>query len=100
MPDAESSRPNQNCTTAEQYQWLLMFRHIPSVYSRLPLPNGTSGQRLGPSRLSKSTRNAPGVKITLVTLAVSAHVAKSNGELTIVTCRQSNGTYLNEATAE
>ncbi len=58
--------------------------HIPSVYSRLPSPNGTSGQRPGPVRRSKSTQNESGKNWTLVIFAVSAQLAKSCGELTIV----------------
>src|SRR5260221_13129405 len=69
---------------AEQNQCPLIFKHIPNVYSRLPSPNGTSGQRSGPVRLSKSTMKlVPGEKSTSVILAVSAQLARF-GASTIV----------------
>src|SRR5262249_25650969 len=99
-PPADSSRPYQNCTTAEQYQWLLMFRHIPSVYSIEPVPNVSSGQRFGPSRRSKSTCMPSLARYTLVIFAVSGQKPRAAGDPRIVACFMSNGTYLNEPTLE
>src|SRR5258708_12960718 len=89
--EAPRSRPYQYCRTAEQYQWPLMFRHIPRVYSRLSpgAPNGMSGQRPGPVRFEKSTERVPGPKVTDVIVAVRARRARLDGESSIVACDMS-----------
>src|SRR5258708_6327802 len=76
-----------------------MFRHIPSVYSRDPLPNPTSGQRAGPSRLSTSTTGGWGEKATRSTGAVSAQVPRSGGLSKILAWLIWNGWYGSEAGA-
>src|SRR5713226_4209018 len=77
-----------------------MFRHIPSVYSMEPPPKPTSGQRSGPSRLSKSTMRAPGEKTTLVIRAVSAQLPRSGGLSQILAWLIWNGWNRNETGAE
>src|SRR5712692_11233500 len=99
-PDAARSRPFQNWMTAEQYHWLLRLKHIPSVYSMLPLPKPASGQRPGPSLLSKSTSMALDVKLMLVIVAVCGQLPTSGGLSTKSAFRGSNEMKVNENTFE
>src|ERR1700754_4941162 len=101
-PPASSSRPCQNWIGAEQYQWLLMFRHMPRQYSTLSpgAPHGVSRQRFGPSRRSKSTITQPCEKSTRVICAVSAQWPRSDGLSTIVASLMSKAMYLNERVDE
>src|SRR5215469_7988652 len=72
--------------TAEQYHWLVMFRHMPSVYSSGPVKPGgtTSGQRPGPSRFEKSASTPADVMLRFVMVVVIGQFCKPTGELSTI----------------
>src|SRR5262249_5330635 len=71
---------------AEQYQWPLTFRHMPSVYCSGPShPGGrTSGQRPGPSFFQNSTWTPAAFMSSSVMVVVIGQLARSNGEFNSV----------------
>src|SRR5437016_4182727 len=76
---------------------------MPRVYwsvEPVPSPKSSSGQRFGPSLLSKSTLKEPPVNSTEVIFAVSSHVPSPGGESTIIAFEKSKFWARNEKTGD